>query len=527
MRKSNYLLMAAATLLIIGCAQNDAFTEVEQDNTDYLITFDTYHSKTTKAPIFEDANLTKANGGIGVYAYKFPAVPHPTTPNTLIPSIAYDETNQSIDISGVAGEDNLYTNPVFDNTLVYYNANYDPTAPISQELFNQKYTYDYPRYWDKQMYYVFFGYAPQMTASAGTTNPGAASADVFLDVNTGRFTFNTMHEIQRASDAKAKTIGTLQVDQYSVIQPDDEAYATSFNKEIKDYLLSPCNPEQRWKSTNVSTNPNSVKSLTVQFTFSHLLSILNVNVKVKNEWFGLIDDDNDPNTADVQFLGHEYKGIKSIFISKLEIENMPKLTGADETYLETNYLDYCKQNYAQFDNANVAANAFQNNAVVTYSNKAGHDYFTDKLNIVGAGSTSGYAINGYDNETDPLYLLAGGSVTEDATTHELTFTNPGSYAVNGYVDQAFTYYVVPNKPNGTDHYVLNLDYYVEYLRENGTTRLEKTSKTIDLTTEHNFEKMLPGYVYNIGLNIGMDQIYITVEDVEWDDQPAHNINIAQ
>lgn len=529
MRKSNYLLMAAATLLIIGCAQNDAFTEVEQDNADYLITFDTYHSKTTKAPIFEDANLTKANGGIGVYAYKFPAVPDPDNDTKLIPSIKYNTTTRTIDISSVAGADNIYTNPVFDNTLVYYNENYNPTPTTVAELFHQKYTYDYPRYWDKQMYYVFFGYAPQMTAVAGTVNPGAASADVFLDVTTGLFTFNTMHEIQRASDAKEKTIGDVTVDQFYVIQSGDANYSTSNNKDIKDYLISPCNPEEKMNSTNQSQANYDQKDLTVGFTFSHLLSTLNVSIKAKKEWFGDYDTDNDPSTPDESFKGHEYKGIKSIYISKLEIENMPKLTGTDATYLENNYLASCQQNYGKYDIVDIVPNAFTANAVITYTTKDNHQYFTDKLNIVGPGSTaSTYAINGYDSQTKPLYILAGGKVEEDATTHELIFTNPGNKDVDGYVDQAFTYYVVPNKPNGTDHYVLNLDYYVEYLRENGTTRLEKSTRSFDLgAAPINFVQMNPGYVYTLNLSIDMDQIYITVEDVEWDDQPAHNMNIAQ
>ena len=524
MRKSNYLWMDAATLLIIiGCTQNDAFTEVEQDNAQHLITFDTYHSKNTKAPIFEDANLTKANGGIGVYAYKYPPLP-----NSTAASITYDPVAKTIDIHSVAGADNEYTNPVFDNTMVYYNENYNPTPTTVAELFHQKYTYDYPRYWDKLMFYAFFAYAPQMTAVAGTTNPGAANADVFLDVNTGLFTFNTMHEIQRASDAKEKTIGDVKVDQFYVIQSGDADYSTSNNKDIIDYLISPCNPGEKMNATNQSGKNYDQKDLTVGFTFSHLLSTLNVNIKAKEEWFGDIDEDNDPSTPAVNHMGHEYKGIKSIFISKLEIENLPKLTGTDETYLETNYLASCQQNDARYS-TDIYNNIFTDNAVVTYTTKGGNQYFTDKLNIVGPGSTeSTYAINGYDNQTKPLYILAGGKVQEDANTHELIFTNPGNKDVDGYVDQAFTYYVVPNKPNGTDHYKLNLDYYVEYLRENGTTRLEKSTRSFDLgAAPINFTQMIPGYVYTLSLTIDMDQIYITVEDVEWDNQAPWNITITK
>ena len=518
--KRNVLLIAAAATIFAACADKVTLNEPTDNDEPIKIAFDTYHSKGTKAPVTKETDLIKENGGMGIYAYKFPADPSDQTK----PLVKYNEESKQINLSAVAGQDNEYTNPVFDNTMVYYNTNFNESQ-ASASNFHEKFTYDFPRYWDKQMYYAFFAYAPQMNASTDDND----NTDVFFNVATGLFKFKTMHEIQCASDAQDKTIGSgndeVTVKQYSVIEDadknNDENYATkhaayeaSKNYAIKDYLIAPCQPSEKWHATNQSSTgsyynngtPYEKANITVGFTFSHLLSKLNVTIKAK-------DEKNDPDATPAVTGNHEYKGIKSIYIKKLEIENLPKLTGS-ANYLSSNYLKSCQQNMAQF--TNIYDGIFANNAVVTYTTTDDKEYFTSKLNIVGDGSTNGkYAVNGDDNQDNPLYILAGGKVTSDA--EGLHFTNAGSKAVNGYVDQAFTYYVAPNKPNTGTKYILNLDYYVEFFNEDGGTRVEKYSRTIDLTTGYSFAEMKPSYVYNVNLVIGLDQIYIAVDDVEWNE----------
>ena len=156
-------------------------------------------------------------------------------------------------------------------------------------------------------------------------------------------------------------------------------------------------------------------------------------------------------------------------------------------------------------------------------------YYTTDLGIVSSSvdntttpATTVYSINGEANTTEPLYILAGGSITEDATTHALTFTCPGNNVVDGYVDQAFSFYIAPNTPNTADKHQLVIDYYIEYV--NGDK--EPVSRTVDLSAApYNFKQMKPGFIYTINLEIGLDQIYVTVEDFEWNSGTPSVINV--
>ena len=59
--KRNYLWIAATATILAGCTQNEFIRDSLSDETPEVISFDTYHSKATKAPIKEDANLIKQN----------------------------------------------------------------------------------------------------------------------------------------------------------------------------------------------------------------------------------------------------------------------------------------------------------------------------------------------------------------------------------------------------------------------------------------------------------------------------------
>ena len=458
--KRRYLIIAVAATVLAGCTNTDFLRDTGSGDSLELITFDTYNSKGTKAPIKDETDLLKGNDGFGVFAYKH---------KNSIPI-----SDGKINLSEVY---NINTNPVFDNTLTWYNPDY--VAGTSQ--FFTKYQYEYPRYWDKQMVYTFFAYAPHAPQAQGETK------GVSLDPATGFITRNDIHSIQAASKGTNKTITNGEVSrprkQYSVSDGD-----------IKDYMLAPCVPGQAWHNTNQTVAENHEdyyknSDITVGFIFHHVLSQLNVNINAKNEEY-----EEDPAS---EKKGHEYKGIKSIYVTKMEITNLPTLTDLDDNYIT------CAQNKVNF--AHIYNTAGETPLTFTPSN-----YNNKSLEIVkaNAGATTTYSINGEEATADPLYILDGG------IENDLTAKAAGSTAVQGYIDQKFQYYVAPNKPTvetGNQH-DLNIDYYIEYL----DGKAELFSRTIQLDSDaFNFDEMLASYIYNITITISLDQIYITVDDVLW------------
>lgn len=463
--KRHYLWIAATATILAGCTNTDILRDTISESEPELITFDTYHSGGTKAPISDETKLTTGNGGFGVYAFKH---------KNSIPI-----SDGIIDLSAIAGQ---FTNPVFDNTKTWYNPDY----VYSPSTFFTKYQYEYPRYWDKQMIYTFFAYAPYAPQANGDTK------GVSLDVATGKITRNDIHSVQCASGSTNKAIGPddnkKNRAQYSVIDDNTETEANeASDKDIKDYLLAPCVPGQKWHATNQSAESYDNKDITVGFIFHHMLSQLNVSIKAKNEEYNA-----DPQSPKK---GHEYKGIKSIYVSKLEITNLPALTN-----LTSNYIT-CQQNKVDFA-------AIYNTATETPLTFTPSKY-SDNLEIVKSttGAATTYSINGESATANPLYILDGGT-TVDAKA-------AGSTDINGYIDQYFRYFVAPNKPEvtGTEHkHDLNIDYYIEYL----DGKAELFSRTIQLDdATFNFDEMLASYIYNIEITISLDQIYITVDDVPW------------
>ena len=481
MSKNIKILIAATALLVIACAEKETFYEVNYDQKD-IIAFDVYHSKKTKAAIEQDMDLTESNGGIGVYAFKYwDKERYNETNNPTGVGIV----NHKIDFSSVSGE---HGNPIFNNTMVYINPDF---GNVSASNYTQKFIYGYPKQWDKQMYYVFFAYAPR------------SATGVVLDDHTGLFEFTEMHKIQCASNAQDKAVdsgaGVVTKKQYSVLADGTNAAA------IKDYLIAPCQADEKWHATDQSEHEYDKANVTIGFNFSHLLSKFDVNVKAKKEWSGTINE--------VAYTGHEYKGVKSIYITNLKITKLPELSN-----LSANYLTKCQQNQVNFT-------SIYDDGAVTFD----PSYYTTDLGIVSSSvdntttpATTVYSINGEANTTEPLYILAGGSITEDATTHALTFTCPGNNVVDGYVDQAFSFYIAPNTPNTADKHQLVIDYYIEYV--NGDK--EPVSRTVDLSAApYNFKQMKPGFIYTINLEIGLDQIYVTVEDFEWNSGTPSVINV--
>ena len=230
----------------------------------------------------------------------------------------------------------------------------------------------------------------------------------------------------------------------------------------------------------------------------HMLSKLNVNINAQNEEY---EED-----AQSEKKGHEYKGIKSIYVTKLQITNMPALTDLDDNYIT------CAQNKVNF--TNIYNTASETPLTFTPSN-----YNNENLEIVkaNAGATTTYSINGEEATANPLYILDGGI--------DLDSKPAGGKDVQGYIDQKFQYYVAPNKPTVTtgNHHDLNIDYYIEYL----DGKSELFSRTIQLDSDtFNFDEMLASYIYNITITISLDQIYITVDDVEWNSGPNQPADVV-
>ena len=262
--KKSYLMIAAAAALFEACSSNDTFKEISNEKV--LIGFETFHEKATRAAVSAGSDLTSANGGFGVFGYNH-------------------EDNRAVS-AGSINMTTTGTSNVFNNVKVWYE---DASTQT------KGFTYDVPKYWNKNKYYTFFAYAPWNATT------------VTLAEATGKFTRTDVQSLQstNAATPTTVTVGTNSRDKYT------DAVETS----AIDYLFAVCVPQQKYAATNQTTYTGYQK--TVGFTFSHILSKLNVTVKAKNE-----------------STGHQYSGVKDIQVTSLNIENLPNVT-ANVTYTQT------------------------------------------------------------------------------------------------------------------------------------------------------------------------------------------------
>ena len=403
--KKSYLMIAAAAAMFAACSSNDSFKEI--DNEDVLIGFETFHEKATKAAVSAGSDLTSANGGFGVFGYNH-------------------EDNRAVS-NGSINMTTTGTSNVFNNVKVWYEDSNTPT---------KGFTYEVPKYWNKNKYYTFFAYAP-WNASTVTLAP-----------STGKFTRTDVQSLQSTNATTTVTVGS----------DDRTQYTTANEASAIDYLFAVCVPQQKYAATNQTTYTGYQK--TVGFTFSHILSKLNVIVQAKDE-----------------SAGHQYKGVKDIQVTSLNIENLPN-AAANVTYTQT----------------------ATDGAAGTFSPAN----YTTNLNIISGTNalTAG-----------PLYVLDGGAngnpVTAPAT----------------YINQSFHYWVAPNTPTGTDHdtYKLNINYTINYV-DNVS---DSFTRTIVLSTESAaFTAMAQNYIYNITVTIGLDQIYFNVDAINgWATPQDTNVEI--
>lgn len=469
--KKFYLLAAAATILT-ACTNNEKMTADLSYDGPVMIGFETYHEKSTKAAVNNQSDMTSINGGFGVYGYK-----HLNDREAAAGIINLSDINPESSVN--------YVTPIFDNVKVWY----------VNGATTKDFTYAVPKYWDKEKFYTFFAYAPYADKKAAATDAVEDNPDtdedeskpatdevkgISFDQSTGKFTRNDIKALQSTNITTSVTVGEESRTQYT----------TADETSVTDYLIAPYVPHQKSGTTNQTTTGGYTgtaydgQEITVGFTFSHILSKLNVFVKAKNE-------DNDPEDDDKN--GHKYSGVQDIKVTKLNIENLPNATTEIATY-------------AQKKTDEVAG---------TWSPYR----YTTTLNIIsGTNATS----------AKELYILDGGKGNATEVTN----------APTRYIPQEFHYFIAPNDPDdptttdnpetteiveNKEHYTLNIDYVITYVDETK----EPYSRTIDLSKESAaFESMAQNNTYNINITIGLTQIYFTVEAINgWATATETNIEI--
>ena len=426
-----FYLFATAVTMLTACTNSEKMTADFSNDDPVMIGFETFHEKATKATgeITQASDFTKAHGGFGVWGFKS------TEANSPEKSTASDFTCDIHDAT-------KYT-PIFNNVKVWYE-------DASNEAYKPKgFTYAVPKYWDKNMSYVFFAYAP-FNDSKDNNNP-----IVNLDLNTGKITVKDIESIQNISKKNAanNTGADLQF-----VASD----ATS-SANVNDYLMGKYETNQKLTNTNqkektdygtYASNPD-LRSQTVGFTFGHMLSQLKITLKA----------------------AERYSGVESIVVRNFSIKNMPATSATKTVFTQTS----------------------PTSAAGTYSNT----YYTSTLKIIENGNTE------ETNDVaakESLYILKNGSINNSNVITEPTdqpqifsyYVAPNKPATN-------------NSEGATDadkKYYLNIKYtinYVDDIHENVTISDYDMSEKLTELEQNN--------IYSLTISVGLNQIYFTVDAV--------------
>ncbi len=258
--KKSYLMIAAAATMLAACSETDSLKEEINDNETVLIGFETYHDKSTKATATDEidagSDMTSTHGGFGVWGFK--AAPDKVTTTTTNVSTTDFTT-------------------VFNNVQVWYE---------SESTKSKGFTYAVPKYWDKNMEYIFFAYAPYDAEKAELTKA------------SGIIKISDIASIQDISANNSGEGAALQ-------------YTGTSTASVTDYLMASYVTEMKLGATNQSTY--DLHEQTVGFTFGHMLSKLQVVLQAKDA----------------------YSGIKEIKVKYLSIENMPSSSATKTVFTQT------------------------------------------------------------------------------------------------------------------------------------------------------------------------------------------------
>lgn len=266
--KKSYLMIAAAAAMFAACSSNDTFKEIVDNNENVLIGFETFHEKATRATATDEisgpTNFTKAHGGFGVWGFK-------GSPANIV---AASGTPAVVNIS----DDTKFT-PVFENVQVWY---------VNESTPSRGFTYAVPKYWDKNMEYTFFAYAPYDKDNAT------------LDLTKGIITIDDIASIQDISANNSETGEAL-------------VYSGTNTTSVTDYLMASYEYDQKLNTTNQSSLSYTLKGQTVGFTFGHMLSKLQINLQASEA----------------------YSGVKTLTVNSLSIENMPTSASTKASFTQT------------------------------------------------------------------------------------------------------------------------------------------------------------------------------------------------
>ena len=356
-------------------------------------------------------------------------------------------------------EESGYTT-IFDNVQVWYvSSNFTETP-------TQGFTYLVPKYWDKGMKYIFFAYAPYDATKA--------TIDWKTDANgkgKGIITISDIPSIQDLSKSNADpNANPAQTDQ-------DIVFSGSDQTKVTDYLMATCVQNQyltaaNTTSTQSGTNQNYVdndnekaaytkQEQTVGFTFGHMLSRITVKLKAATQ----------------------YNGVMSMKVSYLAIKNMPEVKTDVTSFTQTA--------------PTAAAGTY---ATSTWSGKT--------LQIINSGEGNTNATSKRD-----LYILKNGvgknGSTPTTNANEMTSIDPPTDQ-----QQTFYYYVAPNTPSGEgteykDHYYLSINYTIKYV---DNVEENVVIQNVDLSSK--LASMLQNNSYKLTINVGLNQIYFTVDKVD-------------
>lgn len=229
MKKS--LLIMAATALVVGCASNDTFKDIESQNI---------------AIGFNGAfvgNITKGNAG---------EMNGSMTGGTSTGTLCTD--GNTMEVWGWKFNDNTdpkYTK-VFDNTVVTYDENITTGST--------KWKYSPLKYWDRAASYKFYAVAPDGVFTM--TN------ESLTDETLRKFQATSVPDVQILQDNNGKADETQIIAAYSTAGTGQQASLA------KDYLVAgvvSC-------AAGSSTQGNNTTDHDVDFIFNHILSKFVVNV---------------------------------------------------------------------------------------------------------------------------------------------------------------------------------------------------------------------------------------------------------
>ena len=247
------LFIIAATALVISCSSNDSFKEI--DTQDVAIGFgDSHIGKITRTTVGTNAGEMKASNSNGTSSGTLC-----TVGNTM------QVWGYKLNAAGT-----VYTT-VFDATIVKYT-----NATVSGTNWSYTYTGSTTplRFWDRTASYKFYAVAPDDKFTMPAPESPATLKD---NPETRKFRAERVPDVQILKDNNGASAVTIS----------NEGTATeSTTGTAIDYLVSTVTD----CAAGYANQGNDTNDKNVNFTFNHILSKLNVNVKTTTTFYNTGSD---------------------------------------------------------------------------------------------------------------------------------------------------------------------------------------------------------------------------------------------